>query len=169
MHKLRHDGKQGFTIVELLIAIVVVGILATISVTVYAGIQNQANDSTVKSDLRTIEQNIEMFKVENGAYPLVGDLSKLGFRASRDSYDKTYYNFHYCVRATDREAYSIQARSKSKNTFYINSISKKTLNKATPYWEDNCATIGYLGGGSSVGFGAQYGYNFGDNTWQPWL
>ena len=47
-------NKQGFTIVELLIVIVVIAILAAITIVSYNGITNSANDSSVKSDLRNI-------------------------------------------------------------------------------------------------------------------
>ena len=38
----------GFTIVELLIVIVVVGVLAAISIVAYSGVSNNANDTAVK-------------------------------------------------------------------------------------------------------------------------
>jgi prepilin-type N-terminal cleavage/methylation domain-containing protein len=48
-----HHIKSGFTIVELLIVIVVIGILTTIAVVAYRGITNQGYDAAVKSDLST--------------------------------------------------------------------------------------------------------------------
>lgn len=48
--------RPGFTIVELLIVIVIIGILAAISIIAYNGIQNKAADSVVKSDLRQATQ-----------------------------------------------------------------------------------------------------------------
>lgn len=40
--------RGGFTIVELLIVIVVIGILAAISIVAYNGIQNRSNDTVIK-------------------------------------------------------------------------------------------------------------------------
>lgn len=44
-------ARNGFTIVELLIVIVVIAILAAVSFVAYSGIQNKAADTAVKSDL----------------------------------------------------------------------------------------------------------------------
>jgi len=44
----------GFTIVELLIVIVVIGILAAIIIVAFNGTQNKANDAAVQSDLRSL-------------------------------------------------------------------------------------------------------------------
>lgn len=67
----QHIHKQGFTIVELLIVIVVIGILATITVVAYNGIQGRALDSRRLSDARLIIKALEMYKINNGSYPVV--------------------------------------------------------------------------------------------------
>jgi prepilin-type N-terminal cleavage/methylation domain-containing protein len=52
--------KRGFTIVELLIVIVVIGILAAITIVAYNGIQNRAVETAVLSDLNTFQKQIEL-------------------------------------------------------------------------------------------------------------
>ena len=47
---------SGFTIVELLVVIVVIGILASISIVAYNGIQNKARASATDADLVNIEK-----------------------------------------------------------------------------------------------------------------
>ena len=59
----------GFTIVELLIVIVVIAILAAITIVAYNGIQAQAYNSAVQSDLANIEKAMRIYREENGALP----------------------------------------------------------------------------------------------------
>jgi type II secretion system protein G len=61
---------SGFTIVELLIVIVVIGILAAISLVAYTGVQSKARDSRRANDIALITKAIEMYRVDNGGYPL---------------------------------------------------------------------------------------------------
>lgn len=59
----------GFTIVELLIVIVVIGILAAITIVAYNGIQQRAYVSSYKSDIANINKAILLYEIDNGAYP----------------------------------------------------------------------------------------------------
>ncbi len=60
----------GFTIVELLIVTVVIGILAAITIVAYSGIQDRARFSKEQSDLSSIHKAIQMYYVDNGRYPV---------------------------------------------------------------------------------------------------
>lgn len=65
------SNQKGFTIVELLIVIVVIGILAAITLVAYNGIQNRAKASQYKSDAANIAKVAEAVNAsENGTgYP----------------------------------------------------------------------------------------------------
>lgn len=64
--------QSGFTIVELLIVIVVIGILAAITIVAYNGIQSRARDNRRNSDSTAIRKALELYKIDNGTYPLGG-------------------------------------------------------------------------------------------------
>ena len=66
---MKRTSYNGFTIVELLIAIVIIGILASLTVAAYNGIQNRAKVSQMNADLRYFIKLIELYKADNGTYP----------------------------------------------------------------------------------------------------
>lgn len=78
------NKQSGFTIVELLIVIVIIGILAALVIVAYTGIQNRARDTQYQTDAQAIQKKAEAFAAENGngAYPtsagnFSGDLASL--------------------------------------------------------------------------------------------
>jgi prepilin-type N-terminal cleavage/methylation domain-containing protein len=64
--RMRGDG--GFTLVELLIVIVILGILAAIVVFAVGGITDKGKASACKSDVKTIETAEEAYFAKNGTY-----------------------------------------------------------------------------------------------------
>lgn len=65
----RKQKRQGFTIVELLIVIVVIGILAAITIVAYNGVQQRARDTKRKQDIEVIAKSLELYYIDNGKYP----------------------------------------------------------------------------------------------------
>ncbi|HET8884028.1 MAG TPA: type II secretion system protein [Candidatus Saccharimonadales bacterium] len=66
---MRIKKQTGFTIVELLIVIVVIGILAAITIVAYNGVQQRANNTARISAASQVIKLIESYKVVNNAYP----------------------------------------------------------------------------------------------------
>ncbi len=58
-----------FTIIELLIVIVIVGVLVAITAVSYTGIVKNAEISAISSSAKNIESEVEVFMVKKGVYP----------------------------------------------------------------------------------------------------
>lgn len=66
----RRPGRQaGFSLIELMIVIVILGILSTMVVLNIAGAPDEARVNKAKADIQTIESALILYKVQNGFYP----------------------------------------------------------------------------------------------------
>ncbi len=119
--------ERGFTIVELLIVIVVIGILAAMVIVAYSGVTGRANDEAVKSNLEGYAKQLALYEAANGAYPAtVNDFlnSSGGVKASKGSYNTSInFNFLVCM-GSGATTFAIIAESSTTNRFYVSNSSQ---------------------------------------------
>lgn len=66
--------RSGFTLVEILIVVIILGILAAIVIPQFTEASNDARESQLKSDLQTLRSQLELYKVQHlDSYPATGD------------------------------------------------------------------------------------------------
>lgn len=127
---------KGFTIVELLIVIVVIGILAAITIVAYNGIQQRATNTAIASSLDTVTKQILAYKAQNDDYPQGGP------------------SLFYCATSDDKctmyDGTDISTRSNSALLSQLGTISNPLES-----WP----------GGSTKYFGINYAY-LATNTFQ---
>lgn len=66
---------NGFTLVELMVVVLIIGILATIAIPRFAGTKDRAYVATMKSDLRNLVTAQESYQSDNAIYASVGALA----------------------------------------------------------------------------------------------
>lgn len=118
---VKNKQQIGFTIVELLIVIVIIGILAAITIVAYNGTQARARDSQRMTDLRSIQKALELYKVQNGSYPPTNATTAA-----------------ICASHTNGYSYS----DATDGTWLSNLVTSKVLSKA-PISPDNGCTHHY--------------------------
>lgn len=72
--------QQGFTIVELLIVIVVIGILAALVITTFTGIQKRARNTERETDIKALHGQVEAYFAQEGRYPTLANLNEATWR-----------------------------------------------------------------------------------------
>ncbi|PIQ70605.1 hypothetical protein COV88_03200 [Candidatus Saccharibacteria bacterium CG11_big_fil_rev_8_21_14_0_20_41_19] len=122
---------RGFTIIELLVVITIVGILASITLVVYSGVQNKARDVSVQSDLDRMEALQTAYGIKHNTagkayYSGNGADSDLPFTPSNNNV------ISVVVNATD---YCLRGYNTSGD---YNSIENSLIKESTP---GVCATI----------------------------
>jgi general secretion pathway protein G len=66
---LRGARQAGFTLIEVMVVVVILGILATLVVVNVVGSDDKARVTAAKSDLSAISQALDLFKLDNFTYP----------------------------------------------------------------------------------------------------
>jgi prepilin-type N-terminal cleavage/methylation domain-containing protein len=129
MHKARPQ-QSGFTIVELLVVIVVIGVLAAKTIVSYTGLNQRAIVASLQSDLSTSVQRLKLYNTDNGTYPQSLDGSYCPV---------TPTDTRYCLKASSGTTYSYSSSS-PYSSFALIATYGTTMYKVT----DNSAPIAYL-------------------------
>ncbi len=80
--------ERGFTVVELMLALVLVGILSAIAGVVYGEALDNARVTRAIAEIRTLEKEIELHRIDNGVLP--GSLLDTGRQNLRDPWGRLY-------------------------------------------------------------------------------
>ena len=148
MRKSMAEKDQGFTLIELLVVMIIIGILAAIAIPVFLNQRKRAVDSSVKSDLRSLANQLETVYTDAQAYPTVFDTSvanqvTVGTDVVKISSGNTF-TYKYLTSATTGVAVSAAAQPtatgycltgsnpKGTGSFYYNSLNGGITTTACP-------------------------------------
>ncbi len=69
------DKKKGFTLLELLIVVGIIGILAVFLMPAFVGVRERAKEAGVRSVMHTVQLAVESYNLENMTYPIASNIS----------------------------------------------------------------------------------------------
>ena len=67
--KTRFRSQAGFTLIEVMVVVAILGILATIVMTNVTGKDDQARVTTAQTSLKAVANALDMYKLDNHKYP----------------------------------------------------------------------------------------------------
>ncbi len=147
--RTRHHAR-GFTLVEILIVVIILGILAAIVIPQFTNASQDARRNSVSSLLQTVRSQIELYKLQHGdALPDI-----LGNAADGSNWDPLTTVTQYPATATPGSGFDFGP--------YLQSAPRNPLNGSTVVVDGTDATT------PAAGTGWVYDYNSGAGTGKIW-
>lgn len=75
-----HDG---FTIIELLVVTIIVGILSTLVITTYSGVQAKNRNSNRQAAIDTLQSQLETYYAQYNTYPTLANVNDANWRKTK--------------------------------------------------------------------------------------
>lgn len=135
---------KGFTMIELLIAISIIGILSSFLLANFVGVRQRARDGVRKSDLQQIRSVLEFYRADKGSYPSGNPFTSCGGQFTDGGSPAVVYmqkipcdpsadtSYTYSVSGTGNTTYSISACLENTNDSQVDTAGTCTYTLRNP-------------------------------------
>lgn len=149
----RRGGQAGFTLLELMIVVAILGIIASIGVPQYVSALRIARVAKAKQELMTIATAVDMYTVNNGGQlPLT--LYQVGYGGRRDPWGVPYCYLNYGDGTGDGLQWAIDAGLVDPSAVHTTEAASVSASSAvSPGNSGNAGNSGVGGGPRRGGFG----------------
>ena len=135
-HKARRtlNGEGGFTLIELMIVMLIIGILASIAIPSYLASLKSAKEAVLKEDLHVIRDAIDSYTMDKGKAPQsLDDLVQAGYLKSIPTDPMTHANDTW-VTSTDDTLESIDQSEPGINDVHSGSQEASSNGQLYSTW-----------------------------------
>lgn len=148
----KRKGNGGFTLVELLVVVAVIGVIAGIVMAAAGGVQKKAARDQTKAEIKSILVALERYRASNGGYPVLNQPSSsalytnltnfMTFRTNQissmqvlDPYGYPYW-YRLVTNSADSGAGTINMTSESVEVWSVGPNGKSGFTNNTPNRSD---------------------------------
>lgn len=101
--------EDGFTLVEIMVVIVILGLLATLVVPNVIGMSDEAKVTKAQTDVKSIYESAKLFRVKNGKVPTMEDLTTPDDKGQAyvENIGSDPWDHEYVIRETERGKFEV--------------------------------------------------------------
>ncbi len=147
---MKKDAKSGFTLIEVLVVIAIIGLLASLITSQVVAVRGKANDSRRLSDLNQIKKALELYWQPNEKYPPAP--CEVSNDPDGDGYNCNNYYHSYIKDTSNPRRWAILESYLSP---YLPQLPVDPINSGVPW----CGPSGCGGTPSAI---QRYGYTYGN-------
>lgn len=148
---------SGFTIIELMVVVIIIGILSTLVITTYSGVQVKNRNADRQASIATLQAKLETYYAQHNKYPTLAEVNNKAWQkanlkgvSDKDLRDPSWNTeTNTCVANSDRAVFSSQP-AKNCYSYQVTTSEGATCDNKDDLCAQYTLTAQLEGGGKYV-------------------